>query len=296
MKFGGVFRCTENLNRDFGTSRVFNTPLSEQGIMGFAIGLAVQDNLAIAEIQFTDYILPAFDQIVNEASKLRYRSGNDYNCAGLTVRTTCAAVGHGGHYHSQSNEAFFLNAPGVKMVVPRGPIQAKGLLRAAILDPNPVLVFEPKSLYFQKEDMVPVGDFQLQLERAEVVKEGRNLTVITYGPQFYQAMCAVAEVEALMPQVTIEVIDLQTIQPIDYETLIESVRKTGRCIVTHEAPLTGGVASELLSIIQENCFEHLEAPIRRVCGWDTPFPGTLEPFYLPNIVRVKEEIIKCLKF
>lgn len=264
--------------------------------MGFAIGLAAQGQLSIPEIQFTDYILPAFDQLVNEAAKLRYRCGNDYNCGGLTVRTTCAAVGHGGHYHSQSNEAFFLNVPGLKLVVPRGPIQAKGLLRAAILDPNPVIVFEAKSLYFQKEDMVPVGDYQLQLEKAEVVKEGKHLTVITYGPQFYQAMCAVTEVEALMPEVSIEVIDLQTIQPIDAETLIASVRKTGRCVITHEAPLTGGVASELLSIIQENCFEHLEAPIKRVCGWDTPFPGTLEPFYLPNTVRVKEEIIKCLNF
>lgn len=291
-----MFRCTEGLNREFGTKRVFNTPLCEQGIVAFGIGLAVNKSLAVAEIQFTDYMLPAFDQLVNEAAKLRYRSGNDYHCGGLTVRTTCAAVGHGGHYHSQSNEAFFLNAPGIKMIVPRGPIQAKGLLRAAILDPNPVIVFEPKSLYFQKEDMVPTGDYELQLEKAEVVKTGGNLTIVTYGPQFYIVMNAVQEVEAQNPDVSIEVIDLQTIQPIDQETIIDSVKKTGRCLISHEAPVTGGVGSEILSIVQENCFDYLEAPVRRVCGWDTPFPGTLEPFYLPNVVRVREEILKCLKY
>lgn len=291
-----MFRCTDGLNKEFGTNRVFNTPLCEQGIVGFGIGLAAQNNFAVAEIQFTDYMLPAFDQIVNEAAKLRYRSGNDYDCGGLTVRTTCAAVGHGGHYHSQSNEAFYLNAPGIKMVVPRGPIQAKGLLRAAILDPNPILVFEPKSLYFQKEDTVPTTDYTLELGKAEVTKEGRDITIITYGPQFYHVMNAVEELEAQMPGVSIEIIDLQTIQPIDQATVIASVKKTGRCIISHEAPVTGSVGSELLAIIQENCFEYLQAPIKRVCGLDVPFPGTLEPFYLPNTIKVKEAIIDCLKF
>jgi len=296
VKFGGVFRCTEDLNKDFGSNRVFNTPLCEQGIVGFGIGLAVQNNLAVAEIQFTDYILPAFDQLVNEAAKLRYRSGNDYNCGGLTVRTTCAAVGHGGHYHSQSNESFFLNSPGIKLVVPRGPRQAKGLLRAAILDPNPVIVFEPKSLYFLKEDQVPLDDYELELGKAEIVKEGKDLTIITYGPQFYVVEKAVKEVEESWKGTSIEIIDLQTIQPIDAKTIIASVKKTGRCLISHEAPITGGVGAELLSLVQENCFEFLQAPVKRVCGFDTPFPATLEPFYLPNGIRVKEEIINSLKY
>ena len=278
MKFGGVFKCTEDLNKLFGDARVFNTPLSEQGIIGFAVGLATNNSLAIAEIQFTDYILPGFDQLVNEAAKLRYRSGNDYNCGGLTVRTTSSAVGHGGHYHSQSNEAFFLNSPGLKLVVPRGPQQAKGLLRAAILDPNPVIFFEPKSLYFQKSDEVPLADYELELSKAEVVKSGKDLTVITYGPQFYVVESVVQQIESLMSDVSIEIIDLQTIQPIDVPTLVSSVKKTGKCVITHEAPITGSVSSELLSIVQENCFEYLQAPIKRVCGFDTPFPGALEPW------------------
>lgn len=296
IKFGGVFKCTEDLNKDFGTNRVFNTPLCEQGIVAFAIGLAAEGNLAIAEIQFTDYILPAFDQLVNEAAKLRYRSGGDFNCGGLTVRTTCAAVGHGGHYHSQTNEAFFLNSPGLKLVMPRGPKQAKGLLRAAILEPNPVIFFEPKSLYFQKEDQVPLVDYQLELDIAEVTKTGKDLTVITYGAQYYVVEEAVKELEQSRGNISIEIIDLQTIQPIDFKTIITSVKKTGKCVISHEAPITGGVGAEILSLIQENCFEYLQAPVVRVCGFDTPFPGSLEPFYLPNKIRIKEEIMKCLDF
>ena len=296
VKFGGVFTCSEGLNRDFGTNRVFNTPLCEQGIVGFAIGLAAEGSLAVAEIQFTDYILPAFDQIVNEAAKMRYRSGNDYNCGNLTIRTPCAAVGHGGHYHSQSNEAFFLNSPGIKLVVPRGPVQAKGLLRAAILDPNPVIFFEPKSFYFQLSDNVPSEDYALELGKAEVVKKGDDLTIVTYGPQFQVVESVVKNIEASRPGVSIEIIDLQSIQPIDAETIISSVKKTGRCVITHEAPLTGSVSSEILSIVQERCFEYLQAPVQRVCGMDTPFPNVLEPFYLPNKIRTTEEVLRCLDF
>jgi 2-oxoisovalerate dehydrogenase E1 component beta subunit len=296
VKFGGVFRCTQDLNSKFGTNRVFNTPLCEQGIIGFAIGLAAQGNLSIAEIQFTDYILPAFDQIVNEAAKMRYRSGNDFNCGGLTIRTPCSAVGHGGHYHSQSNEAFFANAPGLKMVIPRGPVQAKGLLRAAILDPNPVIVFEPKSLYRRTESEVPIEDYTLQLEKAEIVKPGKHLTVISYGPQVYVVEKAVEEIEREHKDVSIEIIDLQSVAPIDADTITASVRRTGRCVISHEAPLTSGLGAEILSILQEKCFERLEAPIRRVCSYDTPFPLALEPYHLPNRIRVKEAILETLNF
>jgi 2-oxoisovalerate dehydrogenase E1 component beta subunit len=270
--------------------------LCEQGIIGFAIGLAAQNNIAVAEIQFSDYILPAFDQIVNEAAKMRYRCGGDFNCGGLTIRAPCAAVGHGGHFHSQSNEAFFANAPGLKLVVPRGPAQAKGLLRAAILDPNPVIVFEPKSLYRRTEAHIPIEDFTLELEKADIMKPGKHLTVISYGPQVYVVEKAVAEIEKEHPDVSIEIIDLQTVYPMDAETIISSVRRTGRCVISHEAPVSSGIGAEVLSILQDKCFERLEAPIKRVCGYDTPFPLGLESYHLPNRIRVKEAILQTLEF
>ena len=293
MKFGGVFRCTQNLNKKYGTDRVFNTPLCEQGIVAFGIGLACENNYSIAEIQFTDYILPAFDQIVNEASKLRYRSGGDWDCGKLTIRAPCAAVGHGGNYHSQSNEAFFAHSPGLVLVSPRSCIQAKGLLLASIKDPNPVIFFEPKSLYRKLEEDVPEDYYELELRKCEVVKQGTDLTIVTYGAQFHIIEEAVKEYED-KNDCNIEIVDLQTVYPIDFETIFESVRKTGRCIISHEGPLGNGIGSEVASQVQENCFFSLEAPVKRVCGLDTPFPLTLEPFYLPNKFKILQAIKETL--
>ncbi len=275
MKFGGVFRCSIDLNAKYGTDRVFNTPLCEQGIAGFAIGYASVGKTAIAEIQFADYIFPAFDQIVNEAAKFRYRSGSQFHVGGLTIRTPCGAVGHGGHYHSQSPEAYFAHTPGLKVVIPRDCVQAKGLLLASIRDPNPVIFLEPKALYRNAEDQVPVGDYTLDLHKAEVVREGTDLTMIAWGAQVKVAEKAAKWAEE--NGISVELIDLQTIYPYDLDTLVRSVKKTGRCIITHEAPVTGGFGSELSAKLQESAFSSLEAPILRVCGYDTPFPLSHEP-------------------
>jgi 2-oxoisovalerate dehydrogenase E1 component beta subunit len=213
VKFGGVFRCSENLYEKYGIDRVFNTPLSEQGIAAFAIGMASVGHTAIAEIQFSDYIFPAFDQIVNEAAKFRFRSGGGFSCGGLTIRSTWGAVGHGGLYHSQSPEAYFAHTPGLKVVIPRDPIQAKGLLLASIRDPNPVIFFEPKALYRNAEAEVPIGDYELALHKAEVLREGTDVTLIAYG-NLMRTLKTVAEL-AKAEGISCEVIDLQTIYPYD---------------------------------------------------------------------------------
>ncbi|KAK4058860.1 hypothetical protein OIO90_000306 [Microbotryomycetes sp. JL221] len=305
--FGGVFRCTMGLADEFGQERVFNTPLTEQGIAGFGIGLATMGRTAIAELQFADYIFPAFDQIVNEAAKYRYRSGGMYNCGSLTFRSPCSAVGHGGLYHSQSPEAYFLQASGIKVVVPRSPIQAKGLLLSAIRDPNPVLFLEPKILYRSAVEQVPTADYQLPLSQAEVLKEGSDLTIISYGPPLYTIEGALhllqnptPDIEHLIPKdlrnLKVELIDLRTIVPYDIETVVKSVNKTGRCLIVHEAVKTGGVGSELAAEIQQRCFLRLEAPVQRITGWDTPFGLAYEKFYLPDQVRILDSIIETMRF
>ncbi|KAL3702438.1 hypothetical protein R1sor_020460 [Riccia sorocarpa] len=287
--FGGVFRCTTNLAETFGKHRIFNTPLCEQGIVGFAIGLAAMDNRAIAEIQFADYIYPAFDQIVNEAAKFRYRSGNQFNCGGLTIRAPYGAVGHGGHYHSQSPEAFFCHVPGIKVVIPRSPSQAKGLLLASIRDPNPVVFFEPKWLYRLSVEEVPEGDYMLPLSKAEVMREGTDITLVGWGAQL--AVMEQACIDAGKEGISCELIDLRTLIPWDRETVVESVNKTGRLLVSHEAPVTGGFGAEISASIVERCFLRLEAPVARVCGYDTPFPLVFEPFYMPT----KNKILDAIK-
>jgi len=294
VKFGGVFRCSLNLNEKYGDNRVFNTPLCEQGIAAFAIGLASIGVTAIAEIQFADYIYPAFDQIVNEAAKYRYRSGNQFNVGSLTIRTPCGAVGHGAHYHSQSPEAYFAHTPGVKVVMPRDPVQCKGLLLASIRDNNPIIFFEPKALYRGAEDMVPTGDYELALHVADVVKEGSDISLIGWGAQIRVIMEAVKMAE--QDGINCEVIDLQTLYPYDFDTVAQSVNKTGRCIVSHEAPITCGLGSELTAKIQEKCFLRLESPIMRVCGYDTPFPLVHEPVYLPDKYKLYEAIKKSVNF
>lgn len=290
--FGGVFRCSVNLQAKYGPERVFSTPLSEQGIIGFGIGLSMLDYQVICEIQFADYIFPAFDQIVNEAAKLRFRSGGQFHCGGLTIRSPCGAVGHGGLYHSQSVEAYFAHCAGLKIVVPRGPYQAKGLLMASIVDPNPVLFFEPKILYRTIEEEVPVGEHFLDLEKAEVLKEGKDLTIVSWGAQVRKIL----ELVESMEDVDVEVIDLQTILPWDRETVIQSVMKTGRLIVSHEASLTGGFGSEIAATVQEECFLHLDAPVTRVCSPDAPFPHVHENIFMPNMTRMRESIINIMNF
>lgn len=295
VNFGGVFRCTMGLAEKYGKDRCFNTPLCEQGIVGFGIGLAVAGSTAIAEVQFADYIFPAFDQLVNEAAKYRYRSGDLFDCGSLTVRTPCGAVGHGALYHSQSPEAYFGHTPGIKVVIPRSPSQAKGLLLASIRDPNPVVFFEPKILYRQAVEEVPVCDYELPLSKAEVVVPGDDVTLVTWGTQV-QVLREVAVIAKEQLGVSCEVIDLRTILPWDEETIMTSVVKTGRLVVAHEAPITGGFAGEIASTVQEHCFLNLEAPIQRVCGLDTPFPHVFEPFYLPDKYRCFEAIKKVVGF
>ncbi|XP_014778655.1 2-oxoisovalerate dehydrogenase subunit beta, mitochondrial [Octopus bimaculoides] len=295
VAFGGVFRCTVGLKDKFGKDRVFNTPLSEQGIVAFGIGIATTGATAIAEIQFADYIFPAFDQIVNEAAKFRYRTGNLFNIGGLTIRTPSGAVGHGALYHSQSPEALFAHVPGLKVVIPRGPIQAKGLLLSCIKDRNPCIFFEPKILYRSSVEEVPVGSFEIPLSKAEVIVEGSDVTLIGWGTQVH-VLREVATMAEDRLNVGCDVIDLRTILPWDTETVINSVRKTGRALVAHEAPITGGFGAEIASTIQSECFLHLEAPVKRVCGYDTPFSHTHEPFYLPDKWRCFEGVKQLINF
>ncbi|RLN57668.1 hypothetical protein BBJ29_000407 [Phytophthora kernoviae] len=288
VAFGGVFRCSVDLREQFGSDRVFNSPLCEQGIAGFAIGYASTGRTAIAEIQFADYIFPAFDQIVNEAAKFRYRSGSEFDCGKLTFRAPYGAVGHGGHYHSQSPEAYFAHTPGLKVVMPRNPAAAKGLLLASIRDPNPVVFLEPKALYRASVGEVPVGDYVRNLGEAEIVRSGTDVTVVGWGAQMrvLEEACSYAEEVGI----SCELIDLQTISPWDADTIEHSVRKTGRLIVSHEAPKSGGFAAEISSSIQERCFLSLEAPIQRVCGYDTPFPLAFESHYVPDSLKNFEAI------
>ncbi|WP_346798339.1 transketolase C-terminal domain-containing protein [Halomonas sp. Bachu 37] len=292
--FGGVFRATSNLQGKYGKARCFNTPLVEQGIIGFANGLAAQGSVPVAEIQFADYIFPAFDQIVNETAKFRYRSGDLFNVGGLTIRTPYGGGISGGLYHSQSPEAYFTHTPGLKIVVPRNPYQAKGLLLAAIRDADPVIFFEPKRLYRASVGEVPEEDYQLPLGEADIIKEGTDITLVGWGAQMEVIGKAVELAEEA--GISCEVIDLRSLLPWDEDTVVESVLKTGRLVITHEAPRTGGFAGEIATTIQERCFLYLESPIARVTGLDTPFPLTLEKEYLPDHLKIFEAIRESVDF
>jgi len=292
--FGGVFRCTVGLQEEFGAGRVFNTPLCEQGIAGFAIGYASMGKTAIAEIQFADYIFPAFDQLVNEAAKFRFRSGNEFNCGGLTIRTPCGAVGHGGLYHSQSPEAYFCHTPGLRVVMPSCPSDAKGLLLASIRCPDPVIFFEPKTLYRSAVEEVPIGDYEVELGKARIVRAGTDVTLVGWGNQVNILSKACDAASAL--GISCELIDLRTLLPWDEDAVVGSVRKTGRLVLTHEAPRTGGFAAEIASTVQEECFLSLEAPIQRVCGYDTPFPLAFEKYYVPDYLKVLEAIKQTVNY
>ncbi|KAI0075273.1 pyruvate dehydrogenase [Panus rudis PR-1116 ss-1] len=307
VAFGGVFRCTMGLAEEFGRERVFNTPLTEQGIAGFGIGLASMGHTAIAEIQFADYIFPAFDQIVNEAAKHRYRSGGQYGVGALTIRTPTMSVGHGALYHSQSPEAFFLHAAGLKIAIPRSPLQAKGMLLASIRDPNPVIFMEPKILYRSAVEQVPIDDYEIPLGKAETLIRGSDLTLLTWGTPVYHCETALHMLQSPgesiakhIPQsvrsAKIELIDLRSILPWDVETIVESVNRTGRLVIVHEASRTGGVGAEISAEIQKRCFLKLNAPVKRVTGWDTPIPLSYEKFYQPDSLRILDAIVETLTY
>jgi 2-oxoisovalerate dehydrogenase E1 component beta subunit len=294
-RFGGVFRATAGLIEEFGDKRVLDTPLAEGGIIGTAIGMAMNGLRPVPEIQFSDFIYPAFDQIVNELAKVRYRSGGQY-AAPMVIRTPSGGGIKGGHYHSQSPEAYFIHTPGLKVVMPSNPVDAKGLLLSAMRGQDPVIFFEPKRIYRAARGEVPEGDYTIPLGQAKRVyaeeAAGNAIcTVISWGAMVQESEEA-AKLLAEMG-IPVEVIDLRTLWPIDLETILESVRRTGRAVVVHEAPRTCGFGAEVVSLIQERAFSWLAAPISRVTGLDTPFPYTLELEYLPlapRIVRAVEAV------
>jgi 2-oxoisovalerate dehydrogenase E1 component beta subunit len=292
-RFGGVFRATQGLQDEFGSDRVIDTPLAEGGIIGTAVGMALYGLKPVPEIQFADFIFPAFDQIVNEAAKYRYRSGGQYACP-LVIRSPYGGGIKGGHYHSQSPEAHFIHTAGLKVVVPANPYDAKGLLISAIRDPDPVLFFEPKRVYRAAKGEVPEGEYAIPLGKAAVTREGRQVTLLAWGAMWHEADQAAREAEA--EGIDCEVIDLRSLQPLDLDTLVASVKKTGRAVVVHEAPRTCGFGAELVALLQERCFLHLEAPIARVTGFDTPFPYTLEMEYLPRAPRILKALREVVSF
>ena len=291
-KVGGVFRVTAGLFDEFGDDRVIDTPLSEGGIVGTAVGMALYGLVPIPEIQFADFIWPAYDQIVSELAKFRYRSGGEYP-AKMVIRTPVGGGIRGGHYHSQHPEAHFIHVPGLKVVCPATPYDAKGLLLAAIQDPDPVLFFEPKRVYRAAKGDVPEGDYLVPLETAAVVREGKDVTVLAYGAMLYEALDAAQR--AAESGVECDVIDLRTLWPVDVNSILESVKKTGRLVIVHEAPRTCGFGAELVSLVCEKAFYHLEAPPVRVTGFDTPFPYTLEMEYLPLSHRILPAVLETAR-
>lgn len=290
--FGGVFRVTSGLQEKFGEERCFDTPLCEQGIIGFGIGVAQKGLKPICEIQFADYIFPAYDQIVNELAKMRYRTGNQYS-ASMVIRTPYGGGIHGGHYHSQSPESQFTHTPGLTIVVASSPYDAKGLLISAIRSPDPVLFFEPKRIYRAIKEEVPLEEYALPFGVADVARKGDAITLIGWGAQHHQNLQAA--VMLAEEGVEVEVINLRTLIPLDIHTIAESVKKTGRVVIAHEAPVTSGFGAEIAARIVETCFWSLEAPIKRCCGLDTPFPNSWEEEYLPDANRVKNALWETLK-
>jgi len=292
--FGGVFRVTAGLQKAYGEERCFDSPLSEQGIVGFGIGMAQKGLKVICEIQFADYIFPAYDQIVNELAKMRYRTGNQY-AAPLIIRTPYGGGIHGGHYHSQSPEAQFLHTPGLTVVMVSSPYDAKGLLTTALRSNDPVIFFEPKRIYRSLKQEVPDEDYMIPFGQASIEREGKDLTLIGYGAQHHQNMEA-ANLLYESEKIDVEVINLRTLNPLDINTLILSVQKTGRCVVAHEAPKTQGFGAEISAQITEKCLLHLKCPVFRCCGLDIPFPNALEREYLPDSYKVKKMCIDAMNY
>jgi 2-oxoisovalerate dehydrogenase E1 component beta subunit len=303
--FGGVFRCTAGLQQKYGRSRCFDAPISELGIVGAAIGMAAYGLRPVVEIQFADYVYPAYDQIVSEAARLRYRSNGQFTCP-IVVRMPTGGGIFGGQTHSQSPEALFTHVAGLKVVVPSNPQDAKGLLISAIEDPDPVIFLEPKRLYngpfdghhdrpvtpWSKHPLgeTPDGHYATQLGRAAVRRDGSAVTVLAYGTMVHVALAAAGETG-----IDAEVIDLRTLLPLDLDAIVVSVNKTGRCVIVHEATLTSGFGAELAALIQEHCFYRLEAPIVRLTGWDTPYPHAQEWDYFPSPERVARALRATLE-
>ncbi len=303
--FGGVFRATEGLQKKHGLTRCFDAPIAESGIVGTAIGMGAYGLRPVIEIQFADYIYPGYDQIVSEAARLRYRSAGDFT-APITLRTPYGGGIFGGQTHSQSPEALFTHVAGIKTVIPSNPYDAKGLLIAAIEDDDPVVIFEPKRLYNgpfdgwhekpvepwskHADSEVPEGHYTVSLGKAKIVRAGADVTVLSYGTMVHVALAAAAHAG-----VDAEVIDLRTLVPIDIDTVVESVMKTGRCVIVHEATRTSGFGAELSALVQEECFYHLESPILRVTGWDTPYPHAFEWEYFPGPERVAKALKRVME-
>lgn len=298
--FGGVFGVSKGLQEKFGSERVFDAPINEGAIVAMAMGMATNGMRPVAEIQFADYIFPGFDQILSELSRIRYRSANQYS-APVTIRTPCGGGIYGGQTHSMSPEAFFTHIPGLVIMMPSNPHDAKGMLISAIESDDPVIFFEPKRLYngpffgdpgqpstswanHPKGD-VPEELFRIPIGSSDLVSEGSDLTVVAYGTMVYVAQAAAEELG-----INADIIDLRTIIPYDIDAITKSVRKTGRCMVLHEAPRTSGFGAELTAQIQEDCFYSLEAPIVRVTGWDTPYPHAHEWSYFPGKARVMQSM------
>jgi 2-oxoisovalerate dehydrogenase E1 component beta subunit len=303
--FGGVFRVTDGLQKKYGATRCFDSPISEGGIMATAVGMGAYGLRPVVEIQFADYIYPGYDQIVSEAAKIRYRSAGEFT-APITVRTPYGGGIFGGQTHSQSPESLFTHIAGLKTVIPSTPYDAKGLLISAIEDDDPVIFFEPKRIYngpfsghhdqpvqpWSKfsEAEVPAEHYTVPLGKARVVREGNDVTVLAYGTMVHVSKAAAEE-----SGIDAEVIDLRTLVPLDIETIVASVEKTGRCVIVHEAPRTSGFGAELAALVQEYCFFHLEVPIERVTGWDTPYPHAFEWHYFPGPARVIEGLRKAME-
>jgi 2-oxoisovalerate dehydrogenase E1 component beta subunit len=282
-KNGGVFRVTEGLQAEFGSERVADTPLAENGIIGGAIGMALYGLRPVAEIQFVDFIYPAFDQIVSELAKMRWRSAGQYSCP-VVVRAPYGGGIRGGLYHSQSPEAYFCHTAGLTVVIPASPSEAKGLLLSAIEGEDPVIFLEPKRLYRSTREEVPEGRTRVPLASAAIARAGEHCTVLAYGAMVPIAIEAAENVAAR--GWSVEVVNLRTLVPLDQDTVLESVRKTGRVVIVHEAPRTCGYGAELAALIAEQALTSLVAPVLRVTGYDTPFPYTLEHAYLPDAPRV----------
>ena len=290
---GGVFRATEGLQKEFGEERVMDTPLAESGIIGVAMGMAVNGLRPVPEIQFMDFIYPAFDQIVSEVAKLRYRTGGTLTCP-MVIRTPYGGGIRGGHYHSQSSEAYFAHTAGLKVVIPSNPYDTKGLLISAIRNEDPVLFMEPKRLYRSVKGEVPEESYTVELGKANKVREGKDVTILAWGAMV--PVCLKAAELCASRGADCEVIDLRTLVPLDEEAVLESVKKTGRVVVVQEAPKTCGFASEIAALIAEEAILYLEAPIVRVTGFDTPFPYTLEHVYMPDPERVALAVGKVKNF
>ncbi len=292
-KAGGVFRVTDGLQKEFGEDRVVDTPLCEQGIVGAAIGMALNGLKPIAEIQFMDYVLPAYDQIANELATMRYRSGGQCTAPVVVRMPACGGI-HGGHYHSQSTESIFTHVPGLHVIMPADPYDAKGLLIAAIRSEDPVIFLEPKKLYRSATADVPEEPYTVPIGVAKRLREGGDVTVVTWGVMV--GTCVEACAKAADKGVECDLLDLRTLAPLDVDAIISSVEKTGRLVVVHEARRTSGFGAEVAALVAERALLSLEAPIKRVAGFDTHYPYTLEDYYLPDVPRVLLAIEDTAKF